>query len=96
MFGEFVSKRRGFVGEYYIINWGRWQDGRGAKNREKSAEFWGIGEKLEKLGSAWAMGKMEKIENLGGKIEKFSADRRAEWRKIETATGWRRQKIEKK
>ena len=61
----------------------------------KSAEF-GKVEKIGEVGECLGVGKLEKIENWGGKIEKFSADRRAEWRKIETATGWRRQKIEKK
>ena len=71
----------------------------GAREIEKNRQDLGNRRKLEKFGNSWAMGKVEKIENWGGKIEKFSADRRAEWRKnrdgggIETAEN--REKIEK-
>jgi hypothetical protein len=67
----------------------------GREKSRKIGRIWEL-EKIGEVGECLGVGELEKIENWGGKIEKFSAYRRAEWRKIETATGWRRQKIEKK
>ena len=66
VFMGFVPKRREFVGKYYSTKWRKWQDGRGARNREKSAGFG----KLEKIGEIWELlgdGKSGENRELGRK-----------------------------